>query len=115
MANGAELPLDFCGTLLNVIARLRPPKPGAAPVAVASGSKPADVKYPALAVPDNRERMAEMTRELQAAPAAPRAPPACVPAAAAARARRALGAAHCGRRAACGCAGRARTACIRAR
>jgi hypothetical protein len=66
VANGAELPLDFCATLLNVILRLRPAKAGSKPAAAAGGSARPDVKYPALAVPDSRQRASELNQELLA-------------------------------------------------
>jgi hypothetical protein len=84
VANGAELPLDFCATLLNVILRLKPGKAGAKAAGGggaggASGSAPRpDVKYPALAVPDSRERASELNKELLGG-RNPMANAACVP------------------------------------
>ena len=70
-ANGAEVPLDFCATLLNIIKRLRPGNAvaggggavGGAGAAALSGAE-APVKYPGLAVPDTRQRAVELSREL---------------------------------------------------
>lgn len=75
-ANGADLPLDFCATLLTVIVRLRPAAPGGggdggsgaagrggAAGPPGAGQQPPP-KYPALAVPDSRERADAMSREL---------------------------------------------------
>jgi hypothetical protein len=65
VANGAELPLDFCGTLLGIIQRLRPGRPGgAASAAAPAAAARSDAKYPALAVPDSRQRAAELNKEL---------------------------------------------------
>ena len=70
-ANGAEVPLDFCVTLLNIIKRLRPGNAvasggGAAGGAGAAGCSGGEVpvKYPGLAVPDTRQRAAELSHEL---------------------------------------------------
>jgi hypothetical protein len=65
IANGAELPLDFCGTLLGIIQRLRPGRPGGpASTAAPAAAARSDAKYPALAVPDSRQRAAELNKEL---------------------------------------------------
>lgn len=63
-ANGADLPLDFCGTLLTVIQRLRPAKAGAKAASGGGGPSRPVVKYPALAVPDSRQRAEALSREL---------------------------------------------------
>ena len=87
MANGAELPLDFCGTLLGIIQRLRPGKAGAAaPAAAAAAAPGSTAKYPALAVPDSRDRAAELNKELLGG-RNPLLNVACVPSAARAAAR----------------------------
>ncbi len=113
VANGAELPLDFCATLLNVILRLKPGKPGAkaaggSGAGGASGSAPRpDVKYPALAVPDSRERASELNKELLGG-RNPMANSACVPRrgerAAAAECGRAMRCVRGGAQHACECA-----------
>lgn len=67
--NGAELPLSFCSTLLNLIRTMRPggqtASVKAAPTA-ASGASEKTVKYPGLAVPDNPDYVKKMTEDLVA-------------------------------------------------
>lgn len=69
-ANGAEVPLDFCATLLTIIKRLRPATAtagsgGAAALAGAGADAgAAPVKYPGLAKADTRQRAAELSKEL---------------------------------------------------
>jgi len=69
-ANGAEVPLDFCATLLTIIKRLRPATAtagsgGAAALAGAGADAGAvPVKYPGLAKADTRQRAAELSKEL---------------------------------------------------
>lgn len=70
-ANGADVPLDFCSTLLTIIKRLRPGSAAAGGAgasggagAASRGGAAAPVKYPGLAVPDTRQRAVELSHEL---------------------------------------------------
>lgn len=63
-ANGADLPPDFCATLLTVITRLRPARPGGAAGGASVAASAAAAKPTGLALPDNRDRASAMSREL---------------------------------------------------
>ena len=63
-ANGAELPLAFCTTLLSLINHMRPGKAASAGVAPPSAERAA--KYPGLALPNSTEQVRKMTAELTA-------------------------------------------------